>query len=86
MDSAISPTKTVEELLSSDLSYAQAVEQLEVIGRELSSGAVALEELEAKVTEMDLLLRFCVKKIGLVQGRVGMVVESWKTLLDELNE
>jgi len=63
MDSAISPTKTVEELLSSDLSYAQAVEQLEVIGRELSSGAVALEELEAKVTEMDLLLRFCVKKI-----------------------
>lgn len=86
MDIAISSSTTVEELLASNLSYAQAVEHLEAIGRGLSSGAIALEELEGKVAEMDLLLRFCVKKLGLVQGAVGKVMESWKPLLDGLNE
>ena len=94
MDSPNSQTSTSErdisqrvaELLASGLTYSQAVEKLNEIGRELATGKISLEQLESKVLESDLLLRFCTAKIGIVGDAVGQITKNWKPLLEDLNE
>jgi hypothetical protein len=62
------------------------MQRLEFLKRELQRGDIELEALREALDEIDLLLRFCTQKIGLVRTSVNEVVEGWTPLLSILNE
>ena len=77
---------SVEALFADGVTFAQAMQRLEFLGRELDRGSIELEALEATIHEMDVLLRFCAQKIGVVRTSVDDVISGWKPLLSTLNE
>ncbi|MGP1362576.1 MAG: exodeoxyribonuclease VII small subunit [Bacteroides sp.] len=77
---------TIETLTNSGVTFAQAMQRLEFLKRELQRGDIELEALREALDEIDLLLRFCTQKIGLVRTSVNEVVEGWTPLLSILNE
>jgi len=77
---------TIETLNNSGVTFAQAMQRLEFLKRELQRGDIELEALREALDEIDLLLRFCTQKIGLVRTSVNEVVEGWTPLLSILNE
>ncbi len=78
--------ESVETLFTNGVSFAQALQRLEYLGNELDRGSIELEALAATIHEMDLLLRFCAQKLGVVRSSVEDVISGWKPLLSTLNE
>ena len=78
--------ESVETLFANGVSFAQALQRLEYLGNELDRGSIELEALAATIHEMDLLLRFCAQKLGVVRSSVEDVISGWKPLLSTLNE
>lgn len=77
---------SVESLSAEGVTFAQAMQRLEALGKALEQGTIELEELKHTVHEMDVLVRFCAQKIGLARTEIESVVAGWKPLLSTLNE
>lgn len=86
MSSEKSLGDTIESLLENGVTFAQAMQRLEALGEALDQGSIELETLASTINEMDLLLRFCAQKIGIVRTSVEDVISGWKPLLSTLNE
>ena len=61
---------------SSELSYTEAMKQLEEISRNISSGELDVDQLASKLKQAKELVEFCKQKLQAVEADVNQILNN----------
>ena len=62
--------------MNSELSYTEAMKQLEEISRNISSGELDVDQLAAKLKQAKELVEFCKQKLQAVEADVNQILSA----------
>lgn len=62
--------------MNCELSYTEAMKQLEEISRNISSGELDVDQLAAKLKQAKELVEFCKQKLQAVEADVNQILDN----------
>ena len=62
--------------MNTELTYTEAMKQLEEISRNISSGELDVDQLAAKLKQAKELVEFCKQKLQAVEADVNQILAS----------
>ena len=62
--------------MNCELSYTEAMKQLEEISRNISSGELDVDQLAAKLKQAKELVEFCKQKLQAVEADVTQILDN----------
>ncbi|MBO4451246.1 MAG: exodeoxyribonuclease VII small subunit [Bacteroidaceae bacterium] len=62
--------------MNGELSYTEAMKQLEEISRNISSGELDVDQLAAKLKQAKELVEFCKQKLQAVEADVNQILSA----------
>ena len=62
--------------MNCELSYTEAMKQLEEISRNISSGKLDVDQLAAKLKQAKELVEFCKQKLQAVEADVNQILDN----------
>ena len=62
--------------MNTELTYTEAMKQLEEISRNISSGELDVDQLAAKLKQAKELVEFCKQKLQSVEADVNQILAS----------